>query len=346
MSQIKIKPAVIAIMIVNTLLSAQSNLEDIKKEIYSSGVKDTLMIVKQRLSETNSLQNNAKHLKGYIVYNDASRLSDTEIIRISAIATKLGCDVGFFNIEGNDSIVFSEFVRKPDAVALSERLGRYSVLSKVTKIDAEAKVSLLVGSQIILNINKQIEAHTEKNRNRIVELEKYVIDLSQGKKIVEKSTFAPTVKEEQKTNCKPIEKIVYKKQLVNIDLSNLQIVNRVVTSSFLDKHKTTAKELQPLNNTAIKNITKHSNENKIKEVTENIKKTYEKPIPNMRSFKEVYNYLLNNAVITKNNSLLLHGRIFNENDIVGEKWKIQKIVYESGVVVVNNYHLVSIKKEN
>ena len=323
-----------------------SNAKDI---YYENGVKDALNILTKKVTK-DIKEKKVKHLVGYMAYKDITMLDEVEIIKISAIAMKLGYNIDYRTIKGSDYLIFEVKKRKPDAVAVVDRLKKYKIVARVSKVDTTAKISMVVGENIVTTLNDIITERTLKYKKRIKELENYILKVSSG----EPTPFALPACDSKKKKSKVIEcnqnntstttpkKVV---KIVQLDLHNLQVVNRVVTVKYLKKRRIKAERVEPLNKYAKAHFTVEKVREKNRIVARNIKKNYRKPLPNIRSFSQAYNYISKNGVINKNNILLLNGFVFKEGDKIFNKYVLKRILYKSGVVILDDYHLVNMKKE-
>jgi hypothetical protein len=350
-----IMSAVMAIALASSLCAGNQNTNkqyssDEKNAIYSGGVKDAVMVTSQVFSDSKAFESNTKYLKGYIVYKDATRLNSVEIIKYSAIATKLGYKVDFFNIKGKDCILFSTKDRKPDATAIAKKLKYHKIATNIAQINQEVKKVTLVGSDSIKNTKEYFRSKHKREATKIRDLEKYIAEL-EGKnkdyrvlknpsnKILECKDNS-NVKFSKRTRAKRVVK------MVTLDLSNLQVVNRVLTERYLKANKIrNPKKAKPLNNYTAKKMSIEIVEKKNAIVAKNIKKTYKKKIPTLNSFDAIYKYITNNAVLTKNGSLVMHGQVFNVGDVISAKWVLKNVIYSNGVVIVkkknSDYHIVT-----
>jgi len=320
-----------------------------KDSIYAGGVKDAVMITDKVLKTEIDPNSKKKYLDGYIVFKDASRLDTVEIIKYSAIATKLGYTPEYFRIKGKDSILFSVESRMPDATATASRLKRYGIGTNIAEINKEVKRVVLVANSATRALEEYIKTTTRKDKEKIQTLEKYISELKgKAKPFDILSEPEKTIECKNTANKKPpvINKIIKKEiiKMAKIDFTKLQVVNRVVTEKFVKKHKKTPKKIKPFNKFAEQRMTIEVVEKKNMIVAKNIKKSYGKKIPHFKSFKDLYNYITRYGAITENNKLLLNGRIFDVGDKIQKGWVLSACIYDTGVVVVkhnnSDYHVV------
>jgi len=326
-----------------------------KDSIYAGGVKDAVMITDKVLKSEIDPHKKRKYLNGYIVFKDASKLDTVDIIKYSAIATKLGYTPEYFKIKGKDSILFAVESRMPDATATASRLKKYGIGTNIAEINKEVNRVVLVANSATRAIDEYLKNTTKKDKEKIATLEKYIAELKGKPNSVSLLSPPEKVLKCKETNTikgsQPIVKNVIKKEVVRmakIDFTKLQVVNRVVTEKYLRKYKKRPKDIRALNSYAASRMTVEIVKERNRIVARNIKKTYGKKIPNFKSFKKLYNYIIEHGAITPKGELLLHGRLFKVGDVISNDWVLSACVYKTGVVVVkhgnSDYHIVLKKK--
>jgi len=357
-----IKKAINSITLITLLAgslfaSTNADLQTIKEAKYYQGVRDANMVFNNNLQNPNTFDMKKKYLKGFIVFKDAKNMTSDEIIKATAIAMKLGYNVDFFMIKGDESILFAVKERLPDAKETAKKLKLFGIPTNIAKIDKEVDKINLIEKDAINHIKDFYREKQAEELKQIREMKDYIAHLEKKNKDFRilnennkihkhlKHNFSKNTKGAIHNAVKPTIKIV--KKYVKINLKNLQVVNRILTKKYLRKHgiKNEAK-VSPLSNYAKSIMTIEKVEEKKRIVARNIKQKYLKKIPKLNSFKEIYNYITKNAVITKNGSLILNGRVFNEGDRIFKKWTLAKAIYSNGVVIIedsnkNDYHVAT-----
>lgn len=343
--------SLIAVGLVATLHAS----EDKRAIIYANGVKDTLVIGEKYFSDPNVFLNPNKPiaLHGYAIMTKATNMDEAKIVRITAIGLKSGYDVKFVNIDGDDIVIFSVQDRKADAVYIQKRLASYKIATRIKKISIDARHVNLVGRRMIEIIRKNFNIILREKDNRIQKLERYInIRLKQnssiGDEILKSNDLDSHLldrktqknKLHKKTNCtkRPII------QKTVISLKNLQVVNRVITKKYLKKLKKAHKKIKPLNDYALKVMTIEKVSAQKQVVARNIKHDFKKKMPKIKRFSKMYKYLRTHAGITKENFLILHGKIYKVGDKL-QKWVISDINYKTGIVVLDDSYSVKLKSQ-
>lgn len=339
--------SLIAIGLVTTLCAS----EDKRAIIYANGVKDALTIGEKYFSDPDvfSHPNKPISLHGYAVMVKATNMNEAKIVRITAIGLKSGYDVKFVNIDGDDIVVFSVQDRKADAVYIQRRLASYKIVTRIKKINIDAKHVNLVGRRMIEIIRKNFNIVLREKDNRIQKLERYIsTTLKQNSQIddeiLQDNDFNQnqTLKTEKNKIRKCSKRPIVKKTVIS--LKNLQVVNRVITKSYLKKQQKAHKKVHPLNDYTMRTMTIEKVSAQKRIVARNIKNDFKKKMPKITSFSKMYKYLRTHAGITKENILVLHGKAFKKGDKL-QKWIISDINYKTGIIVLDDSYTIKIKSQ-
>ena len=341
--------SLIAIGLITTLYAS----EDKRAIVYANGVKDTLAIGEKYFSDPDVFSNPNKPiaLHGYATMVKVTNMNEAKIVRITGIGLKSGYDVKFVNIDGDDIVIFSVQDRKADAVYIQKRLASYKIVTRIKKVDIDARHVNLVGRRMIEIIRKNFNIILREKNNRIQKLERYIsTTLKQNSQIDdeilqdndsnEPLLHKKTVKKQKKAEC-PKRPIV-KKTVVS--LKNLQVVNRVITKSYLKKQQRAHKKVKPLNGYTMRTMTIEKVSAQKQVVARNIKHDFKKKMPKIKSFSKMYKYLRTHAGITKENFLVLHGKVYKIGDKL-QKWVISDINYKTGIIVLDDSYSVKLKSQ-
>ena len=328
---------ILSILITGVIVSSVAQANENKMNlVYSSGAKDAMMIFDKTLGNNDVLDEKKEYLKGFITYRDASNLTSVQIIKYSAIATKLGYDVKYCKLKGKDSILFSLKDRMPDAKDVAKRLQRHNIVTNVAEIAKEVKIIPLVAKSTFVKFKNYVINTSKEKNEKIQTLEKYIRELESKNKSYKILQKPQETKCTQYKQAKPtIRKIV--KKYVKLDTRNLQVVNRVLTERYIHKkHIKNISKIEPLNNYAKRNMTIEVVKKRNRIVAKNIKANKGRRIPSFKNFSQIYKYITKNAVINKNGILIINGRVFNEGDKISGNWYLAKAIYRNGVVIVKN----------
>jgi hypothetical protein len=329
-----------------TILSAS---EDKRAIIYANGVKDTLTIGEKYFSDPDVFlsPNKPIALHGYAVMVKATKMDEAKIVRITAIGLKSGYDVKFVNIDDDDIVVFSVQERKADAVYIQKRLASYKIVTRIKKINIDAKHVNLTGRRLIDIVRKNFNIILREKDNRIHKLEKYISTTlekttQKDDEILQDSNiYKQTIKHKtKKTNCE--KRPIVKKTVIS--LKNLQVVNRIITKKYLKKQQRAHKKIKPLNDYAMEKMTIEKVSMHKQIVARNIKDDFKKKMPKIKSFSKMYRYLRSHAGITKENFLILHGKAYKVGDRL-QKWAISDVNYKTGIVILNDNYSVKLKSQ-
>lgn len=322
------KKIIKATTVVGILVLLQSNLFAISEKslIYSNGVNDTMLVWEKYLenNQANIFEKTSKllDLKGFAVFSDVSKMSEVNIIRASAIGLKRGYSVKLVDYEKKEYLLFGIENRKADADFIQNTLISYNIQTRVKKINVKTYQKNLISQKIIKIIKENFKEYISSKDNRIKELEEVVRKLPNNKKTNKAKTASSA------------------KKNIYIKISNLQVVNRVVTDTYIKKSK---KKLEVLNAYAKKHITKKKLERQKVNVANNIKKDLTKPLPPLKTFSSVYKYLRTHGGITVDGMLVLNGQAYKPKDMIFGR-VISKINRKTGLVVLNNSYNVTVKK--
>jgi len=336
------------------LVTALYASEDKRAIIYANGVKDTLAIGEKYFSDPDVFSNPNKPiaLHGYAVMVKATNMNEAKIVRITAIGLKSGYDVKFVNIDGDDIAVFSVQDRKADAVYIQRRLASYKIVTRIKKVDIDARHVNLVGRRMIEIIRKNFNIILREKDNRIQKLERYIsTTLKQTSQIDDEVLQNNDIDEPMLTHNKRVKKHKVKKcskrpivKKTVISLRNLQVVNRVITKGYLRKQQRAHKKIKPLNDYTMRTMTIEKVSAQKQIVARNIKHDFKKKMPKIRNFSKMYKYLRTHAGITKENFLVLHGKIYKVGDKL-QKWVISDINYKTGIIVLDDSYSVKLKSQ-
>lgn len=301
--------------------------------VYDNGVKDTQLVGSRYVKDIGLItgQNKDIVLNGYGVLLNVSSFSESKIIQASAIGLKNGLDIKYIKFNNSDYIVFTVEKREADAMFLIDRLSKYGISSSVEKLGGTYSQTILVAHDLISAINDSLTYLTARKDDKINKLSK-LITSNKNIECPDVSTLVPPM---------PIKNA--NQDANTLDLSNLQVVNRVVTTDYLNKYKIKARDVKPHSNTQRKSLNSTKVNAQIKKVTSNIKNDAKNGLPEITSFAKAYKYLREHSAITNGNSLLLHKKIYKVGDALF-KWNISSINYNLGVVVLGNDYTIPLKK--
>ena len=310
-------------------------------KIYNGGINDALSVLNQSLGNNHVLNQNPILLKGIIVYSNANNLTNTQIVKNTAIATKLGYSVRFYKIKGQDDVVYSLKHRLPDARSVAENLQNFHIVTTVSKINQEVKTIPLVGENILSKFKSYMTRIFKRKNEIITSLEHQVsqhLSQKQNYKILHLHKVACL----QQKPTKIIKKIIVKKiiKYVKLNTRKFQIVNRVLTEKYLQvKNIKNVKNIPALNHYAKTHMSKSKVISNMKYVKSNIVNNYKKRIPLFTTFSQIYAYITRNGMISKDGALILNGKIFHEGNHISGKWYFAKALHTSGVVIVKEHNI-------
>lgn len=321
-----VKKSLYGFLLITSL--AFANDSELSKEFaYQNGVDDSKIVMKNYFKNTNQILNSEKYytLDGFATMIDVTSFAEQKIIKASALGIKLGLDIKFISYNNIEYIVYAVNEREADAISLKQKLDSFGLNSIITPLNDKYIAIDLVATDLIATWKASLNKINQLKDRRIEQLEK----------ALEKKAIVPT--NNINTNKAPQKNIV-------IDLSSLQVINRVVTDRYLKANNLKiGKNVEPLNHTAQKEVTHEKVAEQIKTVTNNIKKDNGKPLPKINTFSELYSYLTEHGGITKDGILLLNGQTFKKGDKLIE-WVISDINYSLGIVVMNNNYNVKVNK--
>ncbi|KAB7891311.1 hypothetical protein [Poseidonibacter ostreae] len=322
-----------AILVIGNTLSADNNV------IYQNGVKDTLLIGSRYVKDVSLITNQNTNivLSGHGVLLDVSSFPESKIIQASAIGVKNGLDIKYISFNDKDYIVFATEKREADAMFLVKRLGKYGISANIEKLKGSYTQTTLVAHDLIDAINDTLAYLSSRKDNKINKLNAL---LTKKGTINTGENFEPI---ESKKNTM-LNQNNYSNQEVVINLDNVQVVNRVVTDSYLKRYKKTSKTIAPYSSNQRKNLTKKKRNEQIKKVSKNIKNDSRRSLPKIKSFSKIYKYLRSHGAITSNNKLLLHKKLYKVGDTLFQR-KISSINHSIGVVVIGNDYVVTVNKK-
>lgn len=353
---------------------AFANTDDSAPTIYSNGVKDTLSIGENFFKDAKVFtdETRTKIIKGYMTYTDAVHLNESEIVRMTAVGIKNGYDVSFLTLEGRDIICYSTSDRKPDAEYIQKRLASYNIESKVLKVDTRVEQVNLVGRGLINAIIKNLNNLTKAKDDRITQLEKYVKTIATNQKAdnfpeVEKDkelynknivsgetkkeeiSLLPSTEVKESKQCAPCKETKCPTATTatpeKIDLSSMQVVNRVVTKEYLLKiAKGKIANIAPLNDKQAKDTTVEVVEKQIRTVAKNIKVDAAAPLPKLGTFSKAFSYIREHGAITKDGRLILNGKAYKNGDKI-DRWALTSVDYLTGVIVIDELFVTGINKK-
>lgn len=356
----------------NTCVPA--NTDDSAPTIYSNGVKDTLSIGENFFKDAKVFtdETRTKIIKGYMTYTDAAHLNESEIVRMTAVGIKNGYDVSFLTLEGRDIICYSTSDRKPDAEYVQKRLASYNIESKVIKVDTRVELVNLVGRGLINTIVKNLNNLSKNKDDRISQLEKYVKTIAVNQKadnfpevekdkelynrnIIDRETkkeeisLLPSTEVKELKQCAPCKETKCPTATIatseKIDLSSLQVVNRVVTKEYLIKiAKGKITNIAPLNDKQVKDTTIEVVDKQIRTVSKNIKADAGSPLPKLSTFSKAFSYIREHGAITKDGRLILNGKAYKNGDKI-DKWTLTSVDYSTGVIVIDELFVTGINKK-
>lgn len=315
------------VLIFFTLLTISSaNQNNI---IYENGVKDTLSIGTRYVKDLAliSKQNSSIFLDGYAVVVNSNSLPEAKIIQATAIGLKNGLDVKFIKLSNKEFIVFSVEKREADALYLADKLNKYGLSSSIERLNGTYNQTVLVAHDLFKAIQDTVAYLNSKKDDTIKKLTEALE--SKGKNVNIDNTYEFKVQKDRAYN-----------QI--IDLSSLQVVNRVITDEYLKKNGLVVETVKPL--APKEKVNKTTIQKQINTVTKNIKNDKANSLPQITSFSKAYAYLREHAGITKDNQLILHKKAY----IVGDKlfiWNISSINYSLGIVVLGSDYTIPLSKK-
>jgi len=319
----------LSLLLAGTLQANENN-----NIIYENGVKDTLAIGTRYVKDLAliSNQNSSVFLDGFGVVLNSNSLPEAKIIQATAIGLKNGLDVKYVTVKNNEFIVFSVESREADAMYLVDRLSKYGLSPTVERLNGTYNQTVIVADELFKAIQSTVAYLNVKKDDTIRKLTQALENKEKNVNIDNTYEFKP----QQKQN------IVTSTNSISLDLSNVQVVNRVVTDDFLRKYKTSVEKVNPISPN--QKINSYSVNKQIDTVTKNLKNDSKSSIPNIDNFSKAYNYLREHAGITKNNELILHQSVFKKGDKLFA-WSISSINYNLGIVVLGNDYTVPVQKK-
>ncbi len=324
----KIKTYILGIIL---SLSFASSLKADNNIIYENGVKDAYSVGVRYIKDLAMIsnQNSSVFLDGYGVVLNSNSMPEAKIIQATAIGLKNGLDVRYVIVKNKEYIVFAVENREADAMYLVDRLAKYGLSPTVEKLNGTYSQTVIVADELIKAIQDTVSYLNSKKDDTIRKLTQALE--SKDKNVNIDNTY------EVKT---PIQQRNVTSS--NLDLRELQVVNRVVTDGFLNKHNKTSDNLSPF--APNQKVTKDSTNKQIASVTKNLKNDSPNSIPKIDNFSKAYSYLKEHSGITKNNELILHKTVFKKGDKLFV-WDITAINYNLGIVVLGNDYTIPVAKK-
>jgi len=327
----------------NCSFASNEEVETLAKTKYYQGVTDTLMVYHKFLNSPYAFKDQNVYLRGYVVFAKTNSMPIKDIVRAIAIAIKFGENPQFYKLDGQDVVVFGIRDRRPDAKFLADELSMYQIDTGVKQVNGYVRTVPIIGKDFIKYAKSVYEQAIQDYQRKLLN--------STSKQDIQQNIDTTNYAQNSAPNMEkePSQNDCNKKVIIKVNLDKVQVVNRVVTDKFLKKYHVTPNEVKPLNSTEKKNLTPQTVKNKIRRVTRNIKRTQDKPLPldKLNNFNYLYFYLTEKGAITEGGRLLLNGKLYSEGDTIG-KWKIDKIVKDTGVIVVKdndvNYDVAMPKK--